>query len=256
MTNTQADSWINRTKYTTADDVLFMYHNPLRFQSEFSGYINEVGKLNYKGRKLDICEMGCEFGVTTLLLSADRFNRQCLDINPIALGALRESLTKLGETVKLHENDMFNSPFDDSSFDIIFNNGVLEHYNFAERAKALSEYTRILRPGGRIFIGVPNHFSFPYRFAYLVLNAMRKWSYPKEEKINDLFKEIDRIESLKFCRILYFDKETIFSLLPKHKYTSIPFRIMDKWINYEPYLRVIEIAKIHQTDISGTSNEN
>lgn len=57
----------------------------------------------------------------------------------------------------LIESDIL--PFDDASFDIVISNHVLEHVGDRKaQAMALSEIHRILRPGGMLYLGVPNKF--------------------------------------------------------------------------------------------------
>ena len=48
-------------------------------------------------------------------------------------------------------------PYADNSFDVISNIGSLEHY--ADMKAAVYEMTRVLKPGGRAFVLVPNTFS-------------------------------------------------------------------------------------------------
>lgn len=48
-------------------------------------------------------------------------------------------------------------PYADNSFDTISNIGSIEHY--VDMKAAVSEMTRILKPGGRVFVLLPNTFS-------------------------------------------------------------------------------------------------
>jgi SAM-dependent methyltransferase len=52
--------------------------------------------------------------------------------------------------------DVRRLPFGDDSFDAIYSMGTIEH--FAESEAALVEMIRVLRPGGRIVLGVPNRY--------------------------------------------------------------------------------------------------
>jgi SAM-dependent methyltransferase len=51
-------------------------------------------------------------------------------------------------------SDVRDLPFRDDSFDAIYSMGTIEHFDETERAVA--EMARVLRPGGRAIIGVPN----------------------------------------------------------------------------------------------------
>jgi SAM-dependent methyltransferase len=51
-------------------------------------------------------------------------------------------------------SDIRDLPFSDSSFDAIYSMGTIEHFDETERA--VGEIARVLKPGGRAIIGVPN----------------------------------------------------------------------------------------------------
>jgi len=52
--------------------------------------------------------------------------------------------------------DVRGLPFGDASFDAIYSMGTIEH--FAETERAVEEIARVLKPGGRAIVGVPNRF--------------------------------------------------------------------------------------------------
>lgn len=58
-----------------------------------------------------------------------------------------------------------NLPFIDSLFDIIVCNSVIEHV--ADFSKVISEMMRVLKPGGFIYLSIPNYL-FPYESHYKI----------------------------------------------------------------------------------------
>ena len=52
--------------------------------------------------------------------------------------------------------DVRDLPFRDASFDAIYSMGTIEHFDETERA--VEEMARVLKPGGRAIVGVPNRF--------------------------------------------------------------------------------------------------
>jgi SAM-dependent methyltransferase len=63
------------------------------------------------------------------------------------------------ETMRLSATDL--SPLEDASFDVVFASNLLEHLTREEIDRALAEFHRVLRPGGRVILVQPN-----YRLAY------------------------------------------------------------------------------------------
>jgi ubiquinone/menaquinone biosynthesis C-methylase UbiE len=58
----------------------------------------------------------------------------------------RRNFRRAGREGKYLVGDMCSLPFDDGSFDIVFSDGVLEHFESIERP--IKEMVRILKPGG------------------------------------------------------------------------------------------------------------
>jgi len=58
------------------------------------------------------------------------------------------------ETLRSAVSDVRDLPFRDDSFDAVYSMGTIEH--FAETERAIAEMARVLKPGGRAIIGVPN----------------------------------------------------------------------------------------------------
>ncbi len=68
---------------------------------------------------------------------------------------LQERLEKAGVKLKVCDLDDCAIPFEDEYFDIIIFSEVLEHV-FAPPSDVLKEVKRILRPTGKLILGVPN----------------------------------------------------------------------------------------------------
>jgi SAM-dependent methyltransferase len=76
--------------------------------------------------------------------------------------------------------DVRRLPFADASFDAVYSMGTVEH--FAETDDALAEIRRVLRPGGRAIIGVPNrHDPFLRPLLVAMLDAFGWYGYGLEK---------------------------------------------------------------------------
>jgi len=70
-------------------------------------------------------------------------------------------------------------PFKDNSFDVVFNKGVIEHFdNYIEIIK---EMARIVRRNGKVIIAVPNKYNFIHPVVYYFhKNVTKTYMYGME----------------------------------------------------------------------------
>ncbi len=77
-------------------------------------------------------------------------------------------------------SDVRDLPFRDASFDAIYSMGTIEHFEETERA--VEEMARVLKPGGRAIIGVPNrHDPFLRPLLATCLQAVGLYAYGYEK---------------------------------------------------------------------------
>ena len=75
---------------------------------------------------------------------------------------------------------MRDLPFRDASFDAIYSMGTIEHFDETERA--VEEMARVLKPGGRAIVGVPNrHDPFLRPLLATALQAVGLYGYGYEK---------------------------------------------------------------------------
>jgi SAM-dependent methyltransferase len=77
-------------------------------------------------------------------------------------------------------SDVRELPFRDASFDAIYSMGTVEHFDETERA--IDEIARVLKPGGRAIVGVPNrHDLFLRPLLAAVMQALGVYAYGFEK---------------------------------------------------------------------------
>ncbi|MEK6277925.1 MAG: class I SAM-dependent methyltransferase [Actinomycetota bacterium] len=100
------------------------------------------------------------------------------DISAGMLETLFRTADRLGVEVETVVSDAERLPFEDGSFDLVFGHAVLHHIPDLEQAFA--EFSRVLRPGGRIaFCGEPSRYgdllaALPKRAALVVSPLWRR----------------------------------------------------------------------------------
>jgi ubiquinone/menaquinone biosynthesis C-methylase UbiE len=104
----------------------------------------------------DVLDMGCGTGRFTVPLAERVRSVAGLDMSPMMLDAARKKLADRGLTADLREGNMAHLPFDDASFDVVISMLALMHVPRQDRQQVFREVSRVLRPGGRLLIGVKN----------------------------------------------------------------------------------------------------
>ena len=79
-----------------------------------------------------------------------------IDISEPTLNRAREAFDGLPRGCLGAVADVRALPFHDDSFDAIYSMGTIEHFDDTDRA--VEEMARVLKPGGRAIIGVPNRY--------------------------------------------------------------------------------------------------
>lgn len=117
--------------------------------------------------KLSALEAGCGSGKTSYSLSRRFESLTLVDASKEVLDYARKMHNKydpLRET-SFHQADLFDLPYEDNSFDFVWNIGVLEHYPSKHASEAVKEMARVVRAGGYVCVGVPNFKSLAIRKA-------------------------------------------------------------------------------------------
>lgn len=96
--------------------------------------------------------------------------------NHLKLTALNATLR--GYEVNLHEVDATKLPFADGSIDCVYSFGVLHH--IPEIDQVIKEIHRVLKPGGRVMIGLYYKWSAFHLFWKILANGIRNgWLFTK-----------------------------------------------------------------------------
>ncbi len=123
--------------------------------------------VNFAGLK--VLEVGAGTGRDSVLIASRGAKVYALDNSQEALNLMRTSLEK---SIDIVCGDALDLPFADESFDIVFHQGLLEH--FKHPSKLLDENRRVLRKGGILLVDVPQRFHY-YTLLKHGLMLIGKW---------------------------------------------------------------------------------
>ena len=101
-------------------------------------------------KKANILDAGCGEGVLVEMFRKKGFQIEGIDLN------YESEIVRRGSVLEM--------PYQNASFDAVLFLDVFEHLNYADQPKALAEISRVLRPGGKLIVSVPNLAHWNSRF--------------------------------------------------------------------------------------------
>ena len=113
-----------------------------------------LAELEVEGRC--VLEVGAGSGRDTLALAVAGARAVVLDYSPASLALVRRQAMERGISVALVQADALAMPFRDGTFDVLFHQGLLEH--FRNPLPLLLENARVTAHGGRVIVDVPQTF--------------------------------------------------------------------------------------------------
>lgn len=148
-----------------------------------------------------IIEAGCGTGRLACLMARDFPDSSVTGLD-ISENSVRMS-NELKRHLELHNasfeiSDLFRMPYVDSSFNVVFNEGVIEHYSPDDPPTyddALREMIRITKRRGKVIVAVPNWFNLPhtlYKFYLKKRNKTFKYGYEKSFRMGELVSLFER----------------------------------------------------------------
>ena len=141
--------------------------------------------LDLKGKK--VLEIGAGTGRDSLNLTKYEAKVYQLDYAASALKLMKEVADETGLPVYLVGGDAFQLPFEEGTFDVVFHQGLLEHFREPNATNLLKENVRVLKPGGLLLVDVPQRYHI-YTVIKHILIALNAWfaGWEREFSVGEL----------------------------------------------------------------------
>lgn len=115
-------------------------------------------------------EIGCGTAMDSILLAQRRpgLHAVASDYSPPALEVARVFASSVGVAIEVAQADVTAMPFADGGFDLVFSQGVMEH--FPDPLPGMREQARVTKSGGYVVVDVPQTFQL-----YTIAKQIRQW---------------------------------------------------------------------------------
>jgi SAM-dependent methyltransferase len=107
-----------------------------------------------------VLEVGFGSGRILTRVAGD-LNCSCVgvDVSDDAFRSLSFFAERNGVRIGAVKGDGFCLPFKEESFDVVYSEGVIEHFPIERSEEMVREHARVCRPGGLVIVSVPNKFA-------------------------------------------------------------------------------------------------
>jgi len=138
-----------------------------------------------------ILEVGAGSGRDSIELARQGAQVTVIDYVPSSLTVVAKNAAKAGVHIELVCGDGTRMPFPDDTFDVVFHQGLMEH--FRDPKPLLTDNRRVLRPGGHVVIDVPQRWHI-YTVGKKVMISMNRWfaGWETEYSIRELRTLVER----------------------------------------------------------------
>ncbi|MDD4856786.1 MAG: class I SAM-dependent methyltransferase [Candidatus Krumholzibacteria bacterium] len=159
-----------------AHSVEDVYSNEGRVAERIAGAVPLAEKL--------VLEVGAGSGRDGVLLAEKGACVVSLDYSLSSLRLIKGRSSGSG-TLAVCCGDAFALPFADGTFDVVFHQGLLEHFRNPD--DLIAENARVLKPGGVILVDVPQRYHYYTAIKHLAI-AMRVWfaGWEREYSVGEL----------------------------------------------------------------------
>ena len=125
-------------------------------------------------------------------------------------------------------------PLNDSSVDIVYTSHLFEHLQYQDLLKVLSDIRRILKPGGKLSICVPN--AGLYLRAYFNQEMFIKYNEMFPPAAVDTGSGIDQVNYIAYLNgdhTFMFDEINLVNILKKENFQNVSLRDFDPSIDHQ-----------------------
>ncbi len=134
--------------------------------------------------KKKFLEVACGMGIEVNLLSSFGLEATGIDLENEALQYSERVKKLINSTALFKQGDAFDLSIENGTFDAVYSQGFLEHWNDTDIVALIKEQFRVIKPGGYIIMDVPAKFCMynVYKKVYSLFN--KEWIFNFERGLS------------------------------------------------------------------------
>ncbi|MCK4545953.1 MAG: class I SAM-dependent methyltransferase [Candidatus Eisenbacteria sp.] len=130
-----------------------------------------------------LLEAGSGSGKISRVLALEGARTCLVDLSNQAIRLSRESFRQKGALGSFLRASILQFPFGDNCFDIVWNEGVVEHFDANTRKQIVGEMARVCRQGGWVVTFAPYAGAHLYRLGKWYAERRGTWAFGREEPL-------------------------------------------------------------------------
>lgn len=183
----------------------------------------EMIRITKEGEK--ILEIGCGSGETSLALAKRNRQVTCIDYSKSSIDLVNKLIKKTGYMIETHCIDaLAELPFEDQFFDIVFQAGLLEHFEKEQRTEMLQKWKRVCK---RMVSLIPNAHCMAYRVGKQLAEENNTWRWGLEMPQSSLKEEFEKAGYINIQEYSVGERHAL-NFLPKDHYLRVA---ICKWLD-------------------------
>jgi 2-polyprenyl-3-methyl-5-hydroxy-6-metoxy-1,4-benzoquinol methylase len=153
-------------------------------QPDYQALIETIVECIGDPSKKTICDVGCGSAATDIILGKLGAAITLVDISAKAIEFARKRFEEEGLTADYHNCDATKEMIlPNGKFDVVWNGGVIEHFNDEGKIALIKEMWNITKPGGIILILLPNQWCIPFVIGKWIATVRHTWKYGFEDDL-------------------------------------------------------------------------
>lgn len=171
-----------------------------------------------------VLEIGCGSGESSVILAKNDRIVSAIDYSADSISLVNKLAEKMECNVETYCIDAIKElPFEDREFDVVFQAGLLEHFNQEQRIQLLNRWKRVCK---KMVSLIPNEHSVAYRTGKAIAEKNRTWKWGLELPQYSLVQEFQEAGLSEVEEYTIGEKEAL-DFLPENHYLRVA---LEKWL--------------------------